>query len=101
MRRPRTSITVGSGESSRRDELVRLQDRQHLLDAGVALERQRREQLALADRADHGRLAAGRHERGAARLLETGDDVVDLLGGRVRPHHDQELGCTGHGHRLR
>src|SRR5437879_2607791 len=31
-------------------ELVRLQDRQHLLDARVALERQRREQLALADR---------------------------------------------------
>ena len=41
-----------------RDELVRLQDRQHLLDAWEALERQRREQLALADRADHGRIAA-------------------------------------------
>ena len=58
MRRPRTSITVGSGESSRRDELVRLEDRQHLLDAGEPFERQSREQLAVADRADHGRLAA-------------------------------------------
>ena len=45
------------GRDLARDELVRLQDRQHLLDARVALERQRREQLALADRADHGRLA--------------------------------------------
>src|SRR5581483_1836014 len=41
------------------DELVRLEDRQDLLDAGEALERQRREQLPLADRADHGRLPAG------------------------------------------
>ena len=63
IRRPSTSITVGSGETSRDDELVRLQDRQHLLDARVALERQRRQQLALADRADHRRLAPARDAR--------------------------------------
>src|SRR6185312_7583971 len=39
------------------DELVRLQDREHLLDARVALQRQGGQRLALADRTDHGRLA--------------------------------------------
>ena len=70
-------------------ELVRLQDREHLLDSGEALERQRGEQLTLADRADHRGLAARRHERGTACLVETGDDVVDLLGRRMPAHHDQ------------
>ena len=51
------------GRDLARDELVRLQDRQHLLDPGVALERQRRQQLALADRADHRRLAPARDAR--------------------------------------
>ena len=74
-----------------RDELVRLQDRQHLLDAGEALERQRREQLALADRADHGRIAPVADVRARARLLQPRDDLVHLLGGRLRAHHDQEL----------
>ena len=44
------------GRDLARDELVRLEDRQHLLDAGVALERERRDQLAVADRADDRRL---------------------------------------------
>ena len=73
------------GRELTRDELVRLEDRQHLLDAGIALERQRRQQLAVADRSDHGRLAAGRHDRAAARLLEARDDVVDLFGVAAPP----------------
>ena len=87
------------GRQLARDELVRLEDRQHLLDAGEALERQRREQLALADRADHGRLAAGRDERRAAGLVEPRDDLVHLLLGGARAHHDQQLGCAGDCHR--
>src|SRR5262249_5028317 len=45
-----------------------------------------------------GRLAAGRHERGAASLLEACDDLVDLFLGRRRAHHDQKLRCAGCGH---
>jgi hypothetical protein len=82
-----------------RDELVRLEDRQHLLDTGEALERQRREQLPLPDRADHGGLAAGRDERRAPRLVEPRDNLVHLLLGRARPHHDQQLGCACDRHR--
>jgi hypothetical protein len=74
------------------DELVRLQDRQHLLDAREALERQRGEQLALPDRADHGRVAAVADMRARTGFLEARDDLVHLLGGRLRAHHDQELG---------
>ena len=80
------------GRDLARDELVRLQDRQHLLDAGEALERERREQLALADRPDHGCVAAVADVRAGAGLLEARDDLVDLLGGRLRSHDDQELG---------
>ena len=87
------------GRELARDELVRLEDRQHLLDAGVALERQRREQLALADGADHGRLAAGSDERAAAGLLEARDDVVHLVGRALAPMTIEKLWCTGHGHR--
>jgi hypothetical protein len=78
-----TSITVGVRRELARDELVRLQDRQHLLDPGEALERQRRQRLALADRTDHRRLAARRHVRVAPGLGEPRDDVVDLFGRRV------------------
>src|SRR5438094_10474933 len=67
------------GRQLARDELVRLEDRQHLLDAGVAFERQRREQLSLADRADHGRLAPRRDERRAAGLLEPRHDLLHLV----------------------
>ena len=72
------------GRELARDELVGLEDRQHLLDARIALERQRREQLALADRADHGRLAPARDARVDAGLLEPRDDVLGLLGRRAR-----------------
>ena len=81
------------------DELVRLEDRQHLLDPGEALERQRREQLALADRADHRRLAAGRDECRAAGFVEPRDDLVHLLLGGARAHHDQQLRCACDRHR--
>src|SRR5205814_10618548 len=70
----------------------------HLFDAGVALERQRGERLALPDRPDHGRLAAGRDVRVRTGLGEPLDYVVDLLLGRVRAHDDQELGGSRDGH---
>ena len=69
-----------------------------MLDSGIALERQRGEELPLADRADDGRLAAGRHVRRATRFLEPLDDVLDLVGRRLRAHHDQELGGADDGH---
>jgi hypothetical protein len=46
------------GRELARDELVGLQDRQHPFDARVPLEGQPRQPVALADRADHGHLAA-------------------------------------------
>ena len=73
-------------------------DRQHLLDAGVALERQRREQLALADRPDHRRVATVADVRARAGLLEACDHLVHLVGGRLSAHHDQELGGSDDGH---
>ena len=73
------------GRDLARDELVRLQDRQHLLDAGVALERQRRQQLALADRADHGRLAPARDARVHPGLLQPREHVLGLVGRRAAP----------------
>ena len=79
------------GRDLSRDELVGLQDRQDLLDARVGLQRQRREQLPLADRADHRRLAPTLYARRDARLLEAREHVLGLVGGRARPHHDQQL----------
>src|SRR5262249_37664340 len=76
------------------DELGGLQHREHLVDARVPLERQRREKLALADRSDHGRLAPRGDERSAAGLLEPRDDMVDLLLGGGGAHDDEELRCT-------
>ena len=73
------------GRDLARDQLVRLQDRQHLLDAGVALERQRRQQLALADRADHGRLAPARDARVHARFLQPREHVLGLVGVALAP----------------
>ena len=87
------------GRDLTRDELVRLQDRQHLLDAGIALERQRRQQLALADRADHGRLAPARDARVHARLLQPREHVLGLVRRRARAHHDQQLGGSVRRHR--
>src|SRR5438477_188299 len=43
-------------------------------------------------------LKVGGDVRVRARLGEALDDVLDLLGGRVRAHHDQELGGSRHGH---
>ena len=98
MRRPSTSITVGSGDDLAADQLVRLENRQHLLDPGIALERQQRELLAVADRADHGRLAAALDARLDPVLGEPREHVLGLIGGRRRAHHDQQLGRSGDGH---
>ena len=73
------------GRELARDELVRLEDRQHLLDA-------RRSPRAAAPRAARARRSRrSRSPRGpgvtsarAAGLLEARDDVVDLLGCRGR-----------------
>jgi hypothetical protein len=81
-----------------RDELVRLQDRKHLLDARKPLDRKRGEQLSLADRADYGRLRAGRHVRVRAGLAEACDHLLDLLRRRGRGHDDEELRGAGNRH---
>src|SRR5204862_298331 len=62
-----------------RDELVRLEQRHHLLDAGIALEREAGDLLALADRPDHGRLAAVGDMRRGAGVLEHAE-LAWLLG---------------------
>jgi hypothetical protein len=81
------------------DELVRLEDRQHLLDPRIALQREQRELLSVADRADHGRLAAALNARLDPVLGEPGEDVLGLVRGRRGAHHDQQLGRSGNGHR--
>ena len=89
------------GSELARDEPVRLDDRDDLLDAGVALDGQGGEQLAVADRADHRRLAPAGHARVDAGLLEPGDDVVRLVRRRLRAHDDQQLGRAVRCHRAR
>ena len=96
--RPLTSITVGSGTSSRATSLYGFRIGTTWSTPGIALERQRREQLAVADHADHGRLAPGRHARMDAGFLEPHDDVLGLLGRRGRAHDDQKLRRAVRGH---
>ena len=79
------------GSDLARDQLVRLQDRQHLLDAGIALQRQSGQQFPLADRADHRRFAPALDARLHARFLQPREHVLGLVGSRPRAHHDQQL----------
>ena len=85
------------GRNLARDELVRLEDRQHLLDARVALERQQRELLPVADRADHGRLAPTLDAGLDAVLRKADEHVLDLVGRRGCAHHDEQLRGSGRG----
>ena len=72
-----------------RDELVRLQDRDDLLDPGLALELERRDDLAVvADRADDRDELAARGVGAGARLLDALDHVAHLLLGGALLHHD-------------
>src|SRR3954470_18082690 len=80
-----------------RGELVRPQDRHHLLDAGVALEPEPLHVLAVADRADHGDLLAARRVRAGAHALDAGDDGLDVILGGRRLHHDHHVCTPGEG----
>jgi hypothetical protein len=69
-------------------ELVRLEDRHDLLDAGRALEAETRDVLAVADGADHRHLLAARGVGLRPAGLDALDDGLDLVLGRRRFHHD-------------
>ena len=72
-------------------ELVRLEDRYDLGDAGCTLEAEPGHVLAIADRADHGDLLAARGVGAGADGLDAVDDGLDLRLGRSRLHHDHHL----------
>ena len=90
--RPRASITVGSGEISRETSLYGLRIGSTCSTPGYASSGSVVEQLALADGADHRRLAPARDARIDPHLLEPRDDVLRLLGGRAALHDDEQLG---------
>jgi hypothetical protein len=69
-------------------ELERLQDRDDLGDAVVALEAEAGDMLAVADGADHRHLLPARGMRSSAAGLDAGDDGLHLLVGGRRLHHD-------------
>ena len=69
-------------------ELERLQDRDDLGDAVVALEAEAGDVLAVADGADHRHLLPARGMRSSAAGLDAGDDGLHLLLGGRRLHHD-------------
>jgi len=48
--------------------------------------------LAVADRADHGDLLALRHVRACADAANARENVLYLLLGRIRFHHDHHWG---------
>ncbi len=75
----------------RRGELVRLQDRDQVVDPVVALEPERGDPVAVADRPDHGQQLALREVGRTADLLDSLDDVGDLLLRRPLFHHDHHL----------
>ena len=99
MRRPRTSITVGSGDSSRETSLYGLRigstcstPAKPSSGSVASSSRSPIAPITVASR-------PGRDERRAAGLVEARDDLVDLILGGARAHHDQQLGCAGDGHR--
>jgi hypothetical protein len=76
---------------SRNCELVRLEDRDHAIDAGGALEVDPGDVLAVADRPDHGQLAPVDDMRSGADRLNSLDDGLHLLLGGRRFHHDHHF----------
>ena len=90
--RPRASITVGSGEISRETSLYGLRMGSTCSTPGIRLDGERREELELADGADHSGLAPARNARIDSHLLQPRDDVLRLLGGRAALHDDDQLG---------
>ncbi len=70
------------------DELVRLEDGHHAVDARARLERQAGQLLAVTDGADYRHAFAGRDVSAGAHPFDPLDDVGDLLGGRALVHDD-------------
>ena len=71
-----------------RGELVRLEDRHQVVDAGGALQAQGGDPVAVADGADDGQELSAGHVGGAADRLHAVDDGLDLLLRRPLFHHD-------------
>src|SRR4029079_1433006 len=76
-----------------RGELVGLEDRHDLGDAGVALEPEPLHVLAVADRPDHGDLFAARQVRARSAALDPPYDGLDVFLGGRRLHHDHHFSC--------
>src|SRR5262249_62143236 len=69
-------------------QLERLEDRQHLLDAGDGRQRLGLQLVLVADDADDGAQRAAAEVRLEAQFLDTLQDVLDLLLGGVPPEND-------------
>ncbi len=69
-------------------ELVRLEDRHELVDAGGALQAEAGDVLSVAQRADDGHQLTARRMRAGARVLDALDDGLDLVLCCRRLHHD-------------
>src|SRR5262249_30196158 len=69
-------------------ELERLEDGQHLLNAGNGLERLGLELVLIADDADDGAVLAAAEMGLETQLLDALQDVVDLLRGGLRSQND-------------
>jgi hypothetical protein len=82
---PLALLELGGGE------LVRLQDRDQVIDPVSSLEPERGDPVAVADRADHGQQLAAREVGRTPDLLDPLDDVGDLLLRRPLFHHDHHL----------
>src|SRR5262249_55900199 len=76
-------------------ELERLEDRQHLLDAGDGGQRLALELVLVADDADDGALLAAAEVRLEAQLLDVFQDVLDLFRCRVGSGDDNPCVDSG------
>ena len=83
-----TSTTVSSGVELAAGQLERLQDRQHLLDAGDGRQRLGLQLVLVADDADDGAMLAPAEVRLEAQLADALEDVVDLGRRRSRFQDD-------------
>ena len=82
-------------------QLERLEDRQHLLDAGNGLQRLGLELVLVADDADDGALLAPAEVRLEAQLADAFENVFDLLVRGVGPENDNHGGARRPGKRFR
>ena len=100
MRRPRDLDHGRVGRELARDELVRLQDRQHLLDARrsprAAAPRAARARRSRRSRSPRGPGVTSAAQPASSRRATTSSTCSGVA---RRAHHDQQLGCAGDSHR--